>query len=108
METITTVMTNLVELLASGAGAPIWLSWTITILVVATTITCSAIMIGWAFIKMIPAVFSLVGMAGICIAAMFFVLWLDSVPAPDWMDTPPKAEEVHSDELSNNNSNIYK
>ena len=108
METITTVMTNLVELLASGTGAPIWLSWTITILVVATTITCSSIMIGWAFIKMIPAVFSLVGMAGICIAAMFFVLWLDTVPAPDWMDTPPKAEEVHSDELSNNNSNIYK
>ena len=107
METITTVMTNLVELLASGTAVPIWLSWTITILVVVTTITCSSIMIGWAFIKMIPAVFSLVGMAGICIAAMFFVLWLDTVPAPVWMDTsPPKAEEVHDDELSNNN--IYK
>ena len=107
METITTVMTNLVELLASGTGAPIWLSWTITILVVVALITCSSIMIGWAFIKMIPAVFSLVGMAGICIAAMFFVLWLDTVPAPDWMDpSPPKAEEVHDDELSNNN--IYK
>ena len=107
METITTVMTNLVELLASGTGAPIWLSWTVTILVVIALITCSSIMIGWAFIKMLPAVFSLVGMAGICIAAMFFVLWLDTVPAPDWMDTsPPKAEEVHDDELSNNN--IYK
>ena len=107
METITTVMTNLVELLASGTGAPIWLSWTVTILVVIALITCSSIMIGWAFIKMLPAVFSLVGMAGICIAAMFFVLWLDTVPAPDWMDSsPPKAEEVHDDELSNNN--IYK
>ena len=107
METITTVMTNLVELLASGTGAPIWLSWTVTILVVIALITCSSIMVGWAFIKMLPAVFSLVGMAGICIAAMFFVLWLDTVPAPDWMDTsPPKAEEVHDDELSNNN--IYK
>ncbi len=105
METMINVSNGLVEMINTLIGTPIWLSWIIFIIAAIVIGGCAIVMAVYALIKAIPLFLffgSTIGMITLVIVAAILFNWLSTLPTLPMFETdPPKAEEVHDDEIPN-------
>ena len=101
METIITVITNIVELLTAASGMPNWLSWFLVVLVV--VLVGGALVVGATaaavigFVRLIPVFIGYAGGAALVLAALLIGIWFTSGGVTDNSVTNPHGTSVEED-----------
>ena len=122
METIITVFKTLSEGLADITGMHMFVAYLIVLLTTTVVSVITALYVGWGLIKCIPGCIGMIGFWGLAAVLTGIGLWLNTIPAPDWMieagnvddgsmyweedpnayKTIPKAEVIFDDEANTN------